>query len=86
MQILIQNKQFKNTVVLPLYASLPHEKQQLVFEEFSGIRKIVLATNIAEASVTIDGIVFVIDCGFQKQKFFDPKLNLEQLRVVQISK
>ena len=52
---------------LPLYASLPPEEQALIFDPAPrDTRKIIFATNIAEASVTIDGIKYVVDCGFVK--------------------
>ena len=52
---------------LPLYAGLPTDQQMAVFEPAEpGSRKVILSTNIAEASVTIDGIRFVVDCGFVK--------------------
>jgi len=53
--------------VIPLYGALNSEDQQIVFKKLdSDVRKIVVATNIAETSVTIDGIVYVIDAGFHK--------------------
>lgn len=53
--------------VLPMYSGLPHDRIMQVFEPSpKGIRKIIIATNIAETSVTIDGIVYVVDCGFVK--------------------
>ena len=52
---------------LPLYAGLPSAEQLAVFQPAEeGERKVIVATNVAEASVTIDGIVYVIDCGFVK--------------------
>lgn len=52
---------------LPLYAGLPSQEQMAVFQPApEGERKVIVATNVAEASVTIDGIVYVIDCGFVK--------------------
>jgi pre-mRNA-splicing factor ATP-dependent RNA helicase DHX16 len=51
-----------------------------------GARKVILATNIAETSLTIDGIVYVIDCGFAKQTSYNPKTGMESLIVTPISK
>jgi ATP-dependent RNA helicase DDX35 len=52
---------------LPLYAGLTSAEQMAVFQPAQeGERKVVVATNVAEASVTIDGIVYVVDCGFAK--------------------
>ena len=55
---------------LPLYAGLPSSEQLAVFQPAQeGERKVIVATNVAEASVTIDGIVYVIDCGFAKVSY-----------------
>lgn len=73
-------------IVLPVYSTLPPEKQSHIFEPtLRGSRKVIVATNIAETSITIDGIRFVIDSGFVKQNIFDPKLSIESLVVGPIS-
>ena len=72
---------------LPLYAGLSSEQQLYVFEPApENTRKVIVSTNIAEASVTIDGIVYVIDCGFVKLRAFNPKTNIETLTATPISK
>ena len=73
-------------MVLPVYSALPSELQTKIFEPAPmGTRKCVVATNIAEASLTIDGIYYVVDPGFVKQKVFDPKLGMDSLQVTPIS-
>eukprot|EP00439_Symbiodinium_sp_Y106_P027646 s4447_g3.t1 len=65
-------------LVLPIYANLPTDMQAKIFEKTpDGARKVVLATNIAETSITIDNIVFVIDPGFCKQNSFNPRTGME---------
>ncbi|KAF2157062.1 P-loop containing nucleoside triphosphate hydrolase protein [Myriangium duriaei CBS 260.36] len=72
---------------LPLYAGLSTEQQMYVFEETpENNRKVILATNIAEASVTIPSIVYVIDCGYVKLRVYNPATGIESLAVVQTSK
>lgn len=72
---------------LPLYAGLTVDQQMYVFEPApEGVRKVVVATNIAEASVTIDGIVYVIDSGFVKLRAFNPSTNIETLTATPVSK
>ncbi|KAI0541680.1 P-loop containing nucleoside triphosphate hydrolase protein [Xylaria digitata] len=72
---------------LPLYAGLTTEQQMYVFDSPpENTRKVILSTNIAEASVTIDGIVYVIDCGFVKLRAFDPRTGIESLTVTPLSK
>ena len=61
--------QVPELIILPVYSSLPSEQQTRIFEPAPpGTRKVVIATNIAEASLTIDGIYYVVDPGFSKQK------------------
>ena len=72
---------------LPLYAGLSSEQQLYVFEPApENTRKVIVSTNIAEASVTIDGTVYVIDCGFVKLRAFDPRTGIETLTATPISK
>eukprot|EP00550_Attheya_septentrionalis_P002543 CAMPEP_0198285030 /NCGR_PEP_ID=MMETSP1449-20131203/4355_1 /TAXON_ID=420275 /ORGANISM="Attheya septentrionalis, Strain CCMP2084" /LENGTH=1204 /DNA_ID=CAMNT_0043982267 /DNA_START=100 /DNA_END=3714 /DNA_ORIENTATION=- len=73
-------------IVLPVYSALPSEMQSRIFERAPpGARKCVVATNIAEASLTIDGIYYVVDPGFSKQKAFNAKLGMDSLVVTPIS-
>ncbi|KAK3670182.1 DEAH-box ATP-dependent RNA helicase prp22 [Recurvomyces mirabilis] len=73
-------------VILPIYGALPSEIASRIFEPAAeGSRKVVIATNIAETSITIDGIYFVIDPGFVKQTAYDAKLGMDRLQVTPIS-
>ncbi|KAJ3033033.1 ATPdependent RNA helicase [Rhizophlyctis rosea] len=72
---------------LPIYGGLTMEEQLAVFEPAPrGTRKVVVATNIAEASITIDGIVFVVDSGFVKLRSYNPRTSMEALIVTHTSK
>ncbi|CRG84576.1 hypothetical protein PISL3812_01842 [Talaromyces islandicus] len=74
-------------LVLPLFAALPQAAQQRVFAPAPPrTRKIILATNIAETSVTVSGVRFVVDCGKAKMKQFRSRLGLDSLLVKPISK
>ncbi|XP_052750294.1 putative ATP-dependent RNA helicase DHX57 [Galleria mellonella] len=76
-----------NYLLVPLHSTLSSEEQSLVFKKpQAGVRKIVLSTNIAETSVTIDDCVFVIDCGRMKEKRFDSNRNMESLDLVWVSR
>ncbi|KAF2461204.1 P-loop containing nucleoside triphosphate hydrolase protein [Lineolata rhizophorae] len=80
--------------VYPLYGTLPPQQQQKIFEpapppdvpDGPPGRKCVVSTNIAETSLTIDGIVYVVDPGFSKQKVYNPRVRVESLLVSPISK
>ncbi|KAE8335137.1 hypothetical protein BDV24DRAFT_144494 [Aspergillus arachidicola] len=72
---------------LPLYSGLAADQQMYVFEPTpENTRKVIVSTNIAEASVTIDSISYVVDCGFAKLRAFDPSTGIETLTAVPISK
>ena len=74
-------------LVLPLFAALPQPAQQRVFAPTPrNTRKVILATNIAETSVTVSGVRFVIDCGKAKMKQFRSRLGLDSLLVKPISR
>lgn len=80
-------QKYKSTMVAyPLYSGLSIAEQMKVFDPLlKGVRKVVCSTNIAEASITIDNIVYVVDCGFVKQKLYDPLSDIERLVVTEIS-
>jgi pre-mRNA-splicing factor ATP-dependent RNA helicase DHX16 len=74
-------------IICPIYANLPTDLQAKIFEPTpAGARKVVLATNIAETSLTIDGIVYVIDPGFVKENVFNPRTGMESLVVTPCSR
>jgi pre-mRNA-splicing factor ATP-dependent RNA helicase DHX16 len=74
-------------VICPIYANLPSELQSKIFEPTpDGARKVVLATNIAETSLTIDGIVYVIDPGFVKENIYNPATGMSKLVAVPCSR
>lgn len=73
-------------IILPVYSALPSEMQSRIFEPTPpGARKVVIATNVAETSITIDGIYYVVDPGFVKQNAYDAKLGMDSLIVTPIS-
>lgn len=77
----------KELIVVPIYASLPPELQAEIFKPTPiGARKVVLATNIAETSITIDGICYVIDPGFCKMNTYNPRNGLESLVITPCSR
>ncbi|EDW11612.1 pre-mRNA-splicing factor ATP-dependent RNA helicase DHX16 [Drosophila mojavensis] len=77
----------RELIVVPVYANLPSDMQAKIFEPTPpNARKVILATNIAETSLTIDNIIYVIDPGFAKQNNFNSRTGMESLMVVPISK
>jgi len=90
----MSGKDMPELVVYPLYSSLTPAQQRKIFEKAPGPkveggppgRKVVVSTNIAETSLTIDGIVYVVDPGFSKQKVYNPRIRVESLLVSPISR
>ncbi|ERN01629.1 pre-mRNA-splicing factor ATP-dependent RNA helicase DEAH10 [Amborella trichopoda] len=77
----------RKILTVPVYSALPSEQQMQVFRPApDGFRKVILATNIAETSVTIPGIRFVIDTGLVKARSFNPRTGMESLVIIPISK
>lgn len=94
-ELVNQDPEFVGPLVcVPLYSSLPPQQQQRIFDPAPSPkipngppgRKVVISTNIAETSLTIDGIVYVVDPGFSKQKVYNPRIRVESLLVSPISK
>ncbi|GKV36801.1 hypothetical protein SLEP1_g44893 [Rubroshorea leprosula] len=80
-------KNSSGLIVLPLYSGLSRSEQDLIFSPTPrGKRKVVISTNIAETSLTLEGIVYVVDSGFSKQRFYNPISDIENLVVAPISK
>jgi len=74
-------------LVLPMYSQLPADLQAKIFEAApEGIRKCIVSTNVAETSLTVDGIRYVIDSGFCKLKVYNPKIGMDALLVTPVSK
>ncbi|XP_046397224.1 pre-mRNA-splicing factor ATP-dependent RNA helicase PRP16 [Ischnura elegans] len=72
--------------VLPIYSQLPSDLQAKIFHrEADGLRKCVVATNIAETSLTVDGIMYVVDSGYCKLKVYNPRIGMDALQIYPIS-
>lgn len=80
----LRGRKLSHTVVQPLYARLPSAEQQKIFGNVVG-RRVILATNIAETSLTIPGIVYVIDTGIARLSRYDPSTGTTRLQIEAIS-
>ena len=73
--------------ILPIYSQLPADLQAKIFQPAAaGARKCIVATNIAETSLTVDGILYVIDSGYGKMKVYNPRMGMDALQVFPISR
>ncbi|WIA21046.1 hypothetical protein OEZ85_005370 [Tetradesmus obliquus] len=69
-------------MILPIYSQLPSDLQAKIFDKApEGSRKCIVSTNIAETSLTVDGIYYVIDTGYVKMKVYNPKMGMDALQV-----
>lgn len=72
--------------ILPIYSQMPADLQAKIFDRAPpGVRKVIVATNIAETSLTVDGIMYVVDSGFSKLKVYNPKMGMDTLQITPIS-
>ncbi|KAF2723327.1 pre-mRNA-splicing factor ATP-dependent RNA helicase prp16 [Polychaeton citri CBS 116435] len=72
--------------ILPIYSQMPADLQAKIFDRAEkGTRKVIVATNIAETSLTVDGIMYVVDCGFSKLKVYNPRMGMDTLQITPIS-
>lgn len=72
--------------ILPIYSQLPSDLQAKIFQKApDGVRKCIVATNIAETSLTVDGISFVVDSGYCKLKVYNPRIGMDALQVYPVS-
>ncbi|KAI1428260.1 P-loop containing nucleoside triphosphate hydrolase protein [Xylaria sp. FL1777] len=72
--------------ILPIYSQMPADLQAKIFDRAPpGVRKCIVATNIAETSLTVDGIMYVVDAGFSKMKVYNPRMGMDTLQITPIS-
>src|SRR5277367_2940217 len=72
--------------ILPIYSQMPADLQAKIFDKAPpGVRKLIVATNIAETSLTVDGIMYVVDAGFSKLKVYNPRMGMDTLQITPIS-
>lgn len=73
-------------LVLPIYSQMPADLQAKIFNPSeNGERKVIVATNIAETSLTVDGIMYVVDAGYSKLKVYNPRVGMDSLQITPIS-
>jgi pre-mRNA-splicing factor ATP-dependent RNA helicase DHX38/PRP16 len=76
----------KKLSILPIYSQMPADLQAKIFDKAPpGVRKLIVATNIAETSLTVDGIMYVVDAGFSKLKVYNPRMGMDTLQITPIS-
>ncbi|KAF5181629.1 Pre-mrna-splicing factor atp-dependent rna helicase deah7, partial [Thalictrum thalictroides] len=74
-------------LILPIYSQLPADLQAKIFQKAEeGARKCIVATNIAETSLTVGGILYVIDTGYGKMKVYNPRMGMDALQVFPVSR
>ncbi|XP_026377981.1 pre-mRNA-splicing factor ATP-dependent RNA helicase DEAH7-like [Papaver somniferum] len=79
-------KRVPKLLILPIYSQLPADLQAKIFQKAEdGARKCIVATNIAETSLTVDGILYVIDSGYSKMKVYNPRMGMDALQVFPVS-
>lgn len=87
MEQLSSKKEAPKLLILPIYSQLPADLQAKIFENAEdGARKCIVATNIAETSLTVDGIFYVIDTGYGKIKVYNPRMGMDALQVFPVSR
>ncbi|KAJ3203043.1 DEAH-box RNA helicase prp16 [Dinochytrium kinnereticum] len=83
---LLQLEETPPLAILPIYSQMPADLQAKIFQRAEGMsRKCIVATNIAETSLTVDGIMYVVDSGFSKLKVYNPKIGMDSLQITPIS-
>lgn len=80
-----ENFQNPSAVVLPMHGKLSNEEQCRVFQKYPGKRKVIFSTNLAETSLTIPGIKYVVDSGMVKESKFEPSSGMNVLKVCPVS-
>ncbi|KAI3877863.1 hypothetical protein MKX03_028749 [Papaver bracteatum] len=82
-----REKRVPKLLILPIYSQLPADLQAKIFQKAEdGARKCIVATNIAETSLTVDGIFYVIDSGYSKMKVYNPRMGMDALQVFPVSR